>query len=182
MLCLLVSCSFYFDLLTNRPCEAVTCTSIASSISFYWTDWKAAMVRRDSVHTSRRSSGDKKRCVHFLDAFAKVWKATVSFVMSVCQSERQHGTTRLPLNGFSWNFKVENFPKICRENSNFIKLGQEKQVLCMKTNKHLWSYLAQFFLECEMFQTNVVQKIKTLILQSVTFLRKSCRWWDNMEK
>jgi hypothetical protein len=29
----------------------------------------------------------------------------------------------------------------------------------MKTNIHLWSYLAQFFLEWEMFQTNVLEKI-----------------------
>jgi hypothetical protein len=33
----------------------------------------------------------------------------------------------------------------------------------MKTNMHLW-YLAQFFLEWEMFQTEVVEKIKTHIL------------------
>jgi len=26
----------------------------------------------------------------------------------------------------------------------------------------------------------VVQKIKTHILFSVTILRKSCRWWDNV--
>jgi len=34
----------------------------------------------------------------------------------------------------------------------------------MKTNKHLWSYLAQFFLKLKMFQTKVVEKIKTHIL------------------
>jgi len=33
-----------------------------------------------------------------------------------------------------------------------------------------------------MFQTKDVQKIKTHILYSVTFLRKSCRSWDNVEK
>jgi len=31
----------------------------------------------------------------------------------------------------------------------------------MKTNIHFLSYLAQFFLEWEMFQTKAVQKIKT---------------------
>jgi hypothetical protein len=31
----------------------------------------------------------------------------------------------------------------------------------MKTNVHFWSYLAQFFLELEMFQTKAVEKIKT---------------------
>jgi hypothetical protein len=33
-----------------------------------------------------------------------------------------------------------------------------------------------------MFQTKVVEKIKTHILCSITFLRKSCRLWDNVEK
>ena len=33
-----------------------------------------------------------------------------------------------------------------------------------------------------MFQTKAVQKIKTHILCSVTFFRKSCRLWDNVEK
>jgi hypothetical protein len=39
----------------------------------------------------------------------------------------------------------------------------------MKTNIHFWSYLAQFFLEWEMFQTEVIEKIKTHDLYSVTF-------------
>jgi hypothetical protein len=33
-----------------------------------------------------------------------------------------------------------------------------------------------------MFQTKVVKKIKTHILCSITFFRKSCRLWDNVEK
>ena len=52
----------------------------------------------------------------------------------------------------------------------------------METNITFWSYLAQFFLEWEMFQTKVVEKIKTHILCSVTFFRKSYRLWDNVEK
>jgi len=31
-----------------------------------------------------------------------------------------------------------------------------------------------------MFQTNIVEKIKTHILPSITFCRKSCRLWDNV--
>jgi hypothetical protein len=56
------------------------------------------------------------------------------------------------------------------------------RVLYMKTDIHFLSYLAQFFLEWEMFQTKVVEKIKTHILCSVTFFRKSCRLWDNVGK
>ena len=37
---------------------------------------------------------------------------------------RPHGT-RLPLDGFSWNFIFQRFLQICRENSSFIKIWQE---------------------------------------------------------
>jgi len=59
----------------------------------------------------------------FLDAFTKLRKATTSVVMSVClsvllsvPSVRPHGTTRLLLDGFSWNLIFEVFRKICLEN------------------------------------------------------------------
>ena len=50
----------------------------------------------------------------------------------------------------------------------------------MKTDMHFWSYLAQFFLEWAMFQTKIVEKIKTHTLCSTTlfFSEKSCRLWD----
>jgi len=54
----------------------------------------------------------------FLGAFSKLRKATIGFVMSVLP----HGTTRLPLDGVSWNLIFEDFSKICRENSSFIKI------------------------------------------------------------
>ena len=42
----------------------------------------------------------------------------------------------------------------------------------MKTDKHFFIYLADFFLEWEMFQINDVEKIKTHILCSKFFSRK----------
>ena len=51
----------------------------------------------------------------------------------------------------------------------------------MKTSSHLWQYVAEF-LECEMFYIKLVEKTKTHILRSITFSRKSCRLWDNVEK
>jgi hypothetical protein len=51
----------------------------------------------------------------------------------------------------------------------------------MKTFSHLWQYLA-YFLEWEMFQIKVVEKIKTHILRTVPFFRISLRLWDNVEK
>ena len=60
---------------------------------------------------------------------------------------------------FSWNNSATSarismefytgyyFPKICRENSSFIKSFREERVLYMKNNIHSWPYLAQFFSE-----------------------------------
>jgi hypothetical protein len=44
------------------------------------------------------------------------------------------------------------------------------------------SYLVYYFLEWEIFQKNIVENIRTHILCSVTFFRKSCCLWDNVEK
>ena len=51
----------------------------------------------------------------------------------------------------------------------------------MKTNVHLWPYLAQFFLEWEIFQTEFVEKIETYFMFS-TFSLKSWNLWNNVEK
>jgi len=51
----------------------------------------------------------------------------------------------------------------------------------MKTDTNLSSYLAQFFLEWKMFQTKFVKKIKIHISCSFFLVRKSCRFWDNVE-
>jgi len=61
----------------------------------------------------------------FLGAFVKLGKATVRFVMSVRPLACPHGTTRLALDGFSWNFIFGDFFKICQDNSSFIKIWQE---------------------------------------------------------
>jgi hypothetical protein len=67
----------------------------------------------------------------FSGAFEKLRKATISFVMTV----RLSATTRLPLETFSRNLVFEYFSKICRENSSFVKMEQER-ILYMKTNIH----------------------------------------------
>ena len=51
----------------------------------------------------------------------------------------------------------------------------------MKTDMHLWSYLAEFYLEWEMFHENVVEKIKTHTLCSEIYFWNSCRLRDNAE-
>jgi len=77
----------------------------------------------------------------------------------------------------------QHFSKIWWESSSSIKIGQELQVLYIKTDTHFW-YPAEFFLEWETFQTKAVLKIKKHILCLVTFYRKPL-WkvlWDNVEK
>ena len=52
----------------------------------------------------------------------------------------------------------------------------------MKTYVQAW-YLAEFFLEWEMFQTKFSEKCSTHILCSINvFPRKSCLLWDKVEK
>jgi hypothetical protein len=79
-------------------------------------------------------------------------------------------------------FDVRRFSKSWRENSSFDKIRQEQRTLYIKTYVHLWQYLSDFFSKWEMFQTDIVEKIKTHILCLITFSRKSCRLWDNAEK
>ena len=97
-------------------------------------------------------------------------------------SLRPHGTTQLPLHGFSWNLLFEYFSKPCLENSSFVKIWQEERVSYMKTDTCFWSYLVQFFLEWELFQTDVVEQIKTGVYVQFFLSRKSCHLWDNVEK
>jgi hypothetical protein len=46
-----------------------------------------------------------------LDAFAKLRSGTISFIRSLRPSVRPSRTTRLPLEGFSWNLILEYLPK-----------------------------------------------------------------------
>ena len=81
-------------------------------------------------------------------------------------------------------FVIWDLSKICPKNSSFNKIWQE-WVFYMKANIHFWSYLIQFFLEWEMFQTNIVEKIKTHILYPVMcppHPQESCHLRDNVEK
>jgi hypothetical protein len=110
--------------------------------------------------------------VSFLGSFAKLRKATISFVMSV----------RLTVRPSSWNdsartgrifmkFDIWEYFENLSRTFSAIKIGQEIRVLYVKTTLHFLSYLANFFLDWEMFQTNVVEKTKTHILCPVTFFK-----------
>jgi hypothetical protein len=63
----------------------------------------------------------------FLSCFKRVRKTTKSdcCLCHVCPSVRPHGTTLFSLNGFPWNLMLKHFSIICRENSSFLKIGEE---------------------------------------------------------
>ena len=59
----------------------------------------------DNMIVNYNEPNTKKKCRDvansaILGSFSKLCKATISFVMSVCQSVCPYGTTRLPLTGF----------------------------------------------------------------------------------
>ena len=95
----------------------------------------------------------KSGMIRAYGAHTHAFKVRSQILKSDCllRRVRLHVTTWLPLVGFSWNLVFESFYKICRENSSFVKMDKNK-VLHMKTNKHFWLHLANFFLEWKMFQ------------------------------
>ena len=106
-------------------------------------------------------------------SFIEIWQKSVEKIQVSLKSDKN----------LSRNFKFHwNLTKICRENSTFIEIWQEKRVLCIQTYVHFLSHVAHFFLEWEIFQPEVVEKIKAHILCSTTFFWKTCRLWDNVEK
>jgi hypothetical protein len=110
-------------------------------------------------------------------------KVPISSCLSVRPSVCPHGTIRLQPHGFSWNLVFEYLSKMFRENSSLSKLWEEQRVRYMKTNIHLGSYLAEFFLEWDKSQTKVVEKIRAHLLFSVIFsIQNFCRLWGNVEK
>jgi hypothetical protein len=99
--------------------------------------------------------------------------------MSVRLSVRPSARNNPPfaLDRFSWKFIFEFFLKSVEKIQFSLKW-----VLYTKTNIRSGSQLAQFFLERDMFEIKFVEKIKTHILCAITFFRKPCRLWDNVEK
>ena len=76
-------------------------------------------------HNSDTQCCENFKSHKFLGMFAKLRESTINFIMSVCLSICLHGTTRLPLDRFSWNLILEYFLKICRRYSRFIQIRHE---------------------------------------------------------
>jgi hypothetical protein len=120
-------------------------------------------------------------CYSFLGAFAELSKADISLIasvcLSVCLSVRPLGTTRLPLEEFSWNF-FENLPRKFKFHLHLArKTGTLHEDLdtCIITSRSV-------LLKMGKLSGKIVEKIKIHILCSKVVIRKLCRLWDNVEK
>ena len=114
-----------------------------------------------------------------LGAFAKLWEASISFVVSV----RPHGTTRLPLDGFSWYLLFEYFSEICRGNSSSIKISQEWRELTLRP-VHIFFVISRLVL---LRMKNVVDKIcrenrNTHFMFRNFFFSENLAVFDSVEK
>jgi hypothetical protein len=58
----------------------------------------------------------------FTGAFAKLRKATTTFIMSVCLSLRPRKRTQLPLSGFSLTLMSEHYSKLFWRNTRTTKI------------------------------------------------------------
>ena len=117
-------------------------------------------------------------CSSLISRLRKTAKTTNSFVMSVilsvyCRSAQNNSA---PTGRIFMKFDIWLFSNICGDNSSLMKIWQEWQILYWKSYVHLWSYLAEFVLEWEIFQRELLEKIKR------HNLGKSCRLWHSVEK
>ena len=125
--------------------------------------------------------------VPFTGAFTKLQKVTISFVMSV--HLYIHPAVHMEKISSHWM----DFYQIWYL-SIFWKSVEKIQV-SLKSDKnnghftwwpiHFWTNLTHFFLEWDMFETNVEQKIETHILSSITFFKNhtfhEIMWKNNVQ-
>ena len=92
------NCVFYSEYWTLDTVEFLLLSSVcASPLSSISVTWRICLILK------------------FRSAFAKWRKETIISLQYIWP----HEITRLPLDGFSWNFVFEDFSKFCRESSNF---------------------------------------------------------------
>ena len=99
--------------------------------NYRYIPWRNSY-RRNSVkqrrtHDGRWPTARSMNCVLF-GAFAKLWKATIGFVTSLCLSSarpsfclsvRPSGTTGIPVEGVSWKFYIWEFFEYPSRNFQF---------------------------------------------------------------
>jgi hypothetical protein len=126
-----------------------------------------------------------------------LWKAIISFLMSVClsvclsnclyicpsvlPSVRPHGSTRLPLDGFSWKFIFEYFQVFCRENSSSLTSHKKSGYFTWRP-MYIFIISHSVFLRMKNVSDKTVKKMKIKFYVQYLFLKKSCPLWYNVEK
>jgi hypothetical protein len=125
----------------------------------------------------------------FLGAFAKLRKTTISYIMSVCLSVSlsvclsvcPHATSRLPLDGFSWNFIFEDF-RTSVENTQILLKSDKNNGYFAWRPMYIYDISLRSSQSEKCFRQNL-QKISTHVLISNNyFFQKLCRLWDNAKK
>jgi len=126
-------------------CPQVTCLSNIPFVRTRLIGYIACMIGQQCMFSFWFGKGRKHLCLSAVDAW-KGWprqgccykhycarsrcekRLFASSCLSVRPSVRSsvcpHGTTRLPLDGFSWYLIYEYFSKIYRERSRFITIGR----------------------------------------------------------
>ena len=103
------------------------------------------------------------------DAFAKLWEATICFVvyrMSFCLAVCNSDPIR---RSFYVIWRLKLFRKSIQKIHDALKSGRNNQHVTWRPIHIFKSYLPKFFPELEMFQSKVVEKIKTHIFCSIHF-------------
>jgi hypothetical protein len=132
----------------------------------------------------RKNAAIKTTGTYGLNSFRRVRKIAKRdhyYLRRVCLSVRlsvlPHGTIRLQLDGFSWNFDVwvffENLSRKFKFSQNLTRLStlrDDQYTFLITCRSRTASY-------------KTVEKIKTHILRTIIFSsRKSCLLWGNVEK
>jgi len=126
--------------------ECTAHLKVLGMLSVHWVDeslvdvWMEICFYKTTLYVQVEHNFYMLNCV-ILGAFTKLWKATISFVISVClpvylsvrSSVFPHGTTRLPLVGFLWYLIFKYFSKIYRENSSIIKIWEDNEYFSWRT-------------------------------------------------
>ena len=88
-------------------------------VSIQITDYHSAELMTSKLLTQSRHFS----ATYSSDLYACSKNCEKRILISSCLSAvRPPGTTRLPLDGFSWKFVFEYFSKVCRKNWSFIKI------------------------------------------------------------
>ena len=122
-----------------------------------------------------------------LDAFAKLQKATISFVMSASLSSvqppsvRPYGPTRLSLLQFSWNLVFEHFRKIFQQIQVSLKSEKNNGYFTWR-RKYVYDNISLHSSYNDKLFGQEFRGHQNTHFTINHFFRRPCRLWDDVEK